>query len=135
MINDTGQKLSPQLIDSLNESINRYASQTIFANTPRSNKMDTPLGISSSSSTTGDLYRCYPGTASAGTITWPPVVGTSTQPLPHAAVGAMAMVTKTAEGEYILTGDKDTLLEYLITDSTLLLRLMAMIGAGNGSDD
>lgn len=97
--------------------------------------MDTPLGISSSSSTTGELYRCYPGTASAGTITWPPV-GTTTQPLPTSpAIGAMAMVTKTAEGEYILTGDKDTLLEYLITDSTLLLRLMAMIGAGNGSDD
>jgi hypothetical protein len=45
------------------------------------------------------------------------------------------MVVKTAEGEFVLTGDKDTILEYLITDSTMLLRLMAMIGAGNGSND
>jgi hypothetical protein len=121
MTNATGQRLSQQLINSLSESINKYASQTIFANTQELSKTVTPLGISQSN-TTGGFYRCNPGTGSAGTITWPPV-------------GAVAMVTKTAEGEYILTGDKDTFLEYLITDSTMLLRLMAMIGAGNGSND
>lgn len=134
MTNATGQRLSQQLINSLSESINRYASQTIFANTQELSKTVTPLGISQSN-TTGGFYRCNPGTSSVGTITWPPVVGTSTQPLPHPAIGATAMVVKTAEGEFVLTGDKDTFLEYLITDSTMLLRLMAMIGAGNGSND
>jgi hypothetical protein len=59
-------------------------------------------------------------------------MGTSAQPLPDVAVGAGVMLTKTAEGEFVLTGNKDTLLEYLISDSTMLLRLMAMIGGSDG---
>lgn len=133
MTNDTGPRLSQQLINSLSESINKYASQTIFAQTHPLNRTDTPLGISQSNST-GGFYHCYPTTVDTATITWPPM-GTSTQPLPHPAVGATAMVVKTAEGEFVLTGDKDTILEYLITDSTMLLRLMAMIGAGDGEHD
>ena len=48
MTNATGQKLTPQLINSLNESINKYASKTIFASTRGSGKTSTPLGTSSS---------------------------------------------------------------------------------------